>query len=194
MLNNKMIKEILKNGGATLDTNYNNFNASAGYMVSLFGYEIKIDINNIEAIKKEMEQKKEEAKKYNAFIGLWVDNGLVYLDISKHMIDYNRALEVARNNEQLAIFDLKKKDSIYLTYLKYYNLYKVVKNKDNKVIDYRLIKQYDKKEEIKKELKASFKTIDNIIYKTFNQYEKRKKDFQDYILISDKISIQELEL
>ena len=28
MLNDKMIKEILKNGGATLDVNYNNFNAS----------------------------------------------------------------------------------------------------------------------------------------------------------------------
>ena len=63
MLNDKMIKEILKNGGATLDVNYNNFNASAGYMVSLYGYEVKIDINNIEAIKKELENKKEIAQK-----------------------------------------------------------------------------------------------------------------------------------
>ena len=43
-----------------------------------------------------------------------------------------------------------------------------------------------------KELKASIKTIDNIIYKTFDQYEKRKKDFQDLILISDKITLEDL--
>ena len=37
-----------------------------------------------------------------------------------------------------------------------------------------------------------FQTIDNIIYKSFRQYEKRKKDFQDLILISDKITLEEL--
>ena len=195
MLNNKMIKEILKNGGATLDVNYNNFNASVGYMVSLDGYEAKIDINNIEAIKKEIETKKEIAQKINgAYIGLWVENNILYVDISKHIINYNKALETARNNKQLAIYDLKNNDSIYLNYKTYYTLYKVIKSKDNKIIDYKIVKQFDKKEDIKKEINASIKTIDNIIYKSFKQYEKRGKDYQGYILVSDKISIQELEL
>lgn len=194
MLNNKMIKEIIKNGGATLDTNYNNFNASTGYMVSLDGYEAKINIDNIEAIKKEIETKKEEAQKIkNSYIGLWVENGLLYVDISKHIKNYNRALEVARNNKQLAIYDLKNNDSIYLSYKTYYTLYKVIRNKDNNIIDYRVIKQYDNKNDIKKEINASIKTIDNIIYKSFAHYEKRKKDYQGYILVSDKITIQELE-
>ena len=130
--------------------------------------------------------------KQGLYIGLWLDSDVMYVDVSIHIIDYLEALEVARNNEQLAIYDLKNNDSIYLNYVKYYNLYRVVKNKDNEIIDYKLIKQYDKKEEIKEELKASIKTIDNIIYKTFKQYEKRKKDFQDFILISDKITLQEL--
>ena len=194
MLNNKMIKEILKNGGATLDYNYNNFNASTGYMVSLYGYEVKIDINDIEAIKKEIENKKEIAKKVNGYVGLWVDNGLMFIDISKHIIDYNRALEVARNNKQLAIYDLKNDKSIYLNYKKYYSLYKVIKNENNEIIDYKIIKQFDKKEDIKKEINASIRTIDNIIYKSFAQYEKRGKDYQGLILVSDKISTQELEL
>ena len=119
---------------------------------------------------------------------------LMFIDVSIHIVDYLEALEVARKNDQLAIFDLKKKDSIYLNYLKYYSLYEVIKDSNNEVIDYKLIKQYDKKEEIKKELKASIKTIDNIIYKSFKQYEKRLKDFQDYILISDKITMEELTL
>lgn len=194
MLNNKMIKEMIKNGGATLDTNYNNFNSSIGYMVSLDGYEVKIDINNIEAIKKEIETKKEEAQKIkNSYIGLWVDNGVMYIDISKHIIDYNKALETARNNKQLAVYDLKNDKSIYLNYKTYYTLYKVIKNENGNIIDYRVIKQYDNKNDIKKEINASIKTIDNIIYKSFTQYEKRRKDYQGYILVSDKITSQELE-
>ncbi len=192
-MKNEKIIEIIENKGATLDQNYNNFNSNKGFMVSIKGQEVKTDKNNIEEIKKEIEKKREFiGNKKGLYIGLWLDNDIMFIDVSIHIIDYLEALEIARNNDQLAIFDLKKKDSIYLNYLKYYSLYRVIKDKENKVIDYRLIKQYDKKEEIKKELKASKKTIDNIIYKTFKQYEKRKKDFQDYILISDKITMEEL--
>lgn len=192
-MENKKIMEIIENEGATLDSNYNDFSSSKGYMVSLEGQEIQVNKNDIQGIRKEIEKKREFiGNKKGLFIGLWLDNDIMFIDISIHIIDYLEALEVARNNDQLAIFDLKKKDSIYLTYLKYYSLYKVIKNKDNKIIDYKLIKQYDKKEEIKEEIKASIKTIDNIIYKNFDHYEKRKKDFQDYILISDKITLEEL--
>ena len=192
MKSNK-IMEIIENGGATLDKNYNNFNSNEGFMVSIKGQEVKIDKNDIQGIQREIEKKREFIKdKEGLFIGLWLDNDIIFVDVSIHIMDYLEALEVARNNDQLAIYDLQKNDSIYLNYLKYYTLYKVIKNKDNEIIDYKLIKQYDKKEEIKEELKASIKTIDNIIYKSFNQYEKRLKDYQDYILISDKITLQEL--
>lgn len=191
-MDNKKIIEIIENKGATLDKNYNNISYNNGYMVSLYGEEVKTDINNIEEIKKEIEKKKEKIKNVdNVYIGLWVDNDIMYIDVSIHIIDYLEALEVGRDNKQLAIFDLKNNNSIYLHYIKYYNLYKVIKQ-DNKIIDYKLIKQYDKKEEIKEEIKASIKTIDNIIYKTFKHYEKRLKDYQDYILISDKITLEEI--
>ena len=195
MLNDKMIKEMIKNGGATLDTNYNNFNASIGFMVSIKGHEKKVDINDIENIKKEITKKMELVKtKKGYYVGLWVENDILFIDISKHIINYNRALEVARNNKQLAIYDLKNDVSIYLNYKTYYTLYKVIRNKDNDIIDYRIVKQFDKKEDIKKEINASIKTIDNIIYKSFAQYEKRGKDYRGYILVSDKISVEELEL
>ena len=192
MKNNK-IMEIIENKGATLDYNYNNFKSENGFMVSLKGQEIKVNKNDIEEIKKEIENKREFIKdKKGLFIGLWLEDDILYIDVSVHIINYLRALEVARNNEQKAIYDLKNSDSIYLTYLKYYTLYRVIKDSDNNIIDYELIKQYDKKEDIKKELDASSKTIDNIIYKSFRQYEKRLKDFKDYILISGKITLEEL--
>ena len=192
-MKNEKIMEILENKGATLDKDYNNFMSDNGYMVSIKGQEIKVNKNDIEGIKKEIEKKREFIQdKKGLYIGLWLDNDIMYVDVSIHIIDYLEALEVARDNDQLAIFNLQKKDSIYLNYLKYYTLYKVIKDSNNKIIDYKLIKQYDKKEDIKEEIKASIKTIDNIIYKSFNHYEKRKKDFQDLILISDKITLEEL--
>lgn len=187
------IMEIIENKGATLDQNYNNFNSDKGFMVSIKGQEVKVNKNDIKGIQREIEKKRDFIKdKKGLFIGLWLDDDVIYVDVSIHVIDYLEALEVARNNEQLAIFDLKNNDSIYLTYLKYYTLYRVIKDSDNNIIDYKLMKQYDTKKEIKEEIKASIKTIDNIIYKSFNHYEKRKKDFQNYILISDKITLEEL--
>ena len=189
----KKIMEIIKNEGATLDKDYNDFISDKGFMVSIKGQEVKVDKNDIQGIKKEIEKKRDFIQdKKGLYIGLWLEDDIMFVDVSIHIIDYLEALEIARNNDQLAIFDLKKKDSIYLTYLKYYNLYKVIKDNNNKIIDYKLIKQYDKKEEISKELRASFKTIDNIIYKSFSQYEKRLKDFKDYILVSDKITLEEI--
>lgn len=192
-MDNKRIIEIIENKGATLDYNYNNFSSSKGYIVSIKGQEVKVNKNDIQGIKKEIEKKREFIKdKKGLFVGLWVEDDILYIDVSVHIINYLRALEVARNNEQKAIYDLKNNDSIYLTYVKYYTLYKVVKDSDNNIIDYKMITQYDKKEDIRKEIKASIKTIDNIIYKSFRQYEKRLKDFQDYILVSDKITLEEL--
>lgn len=192
-MEDKKIIEIIKNEGATLDKNYNNFNSNNGFMVSIKGQEIKVNKNDIQGIKKEIEKKRDFiGNKKGLYIGLWLDNEIMYVDVSIHIIDYMEALEIARNNEQLAIFDLKNKDSIYLNYIKYYTLYRVIKDSNNNIIDYKLIKQYDKKEEIKEEIKASIKTIDNIIYKSFKQYEKRKKDYQDYILVSDKITLEEI--
>lgn len=189
----KKIMEIIKNEGATLDYNLNNFNSDNGYMVSLKGQEVKVNKNDIQGIKREIEKKREFiGNKRGLFIGLWLEDDIIYIDVSIHIINYVKALEVARNNDQKAIYDLKNNDSIYLTYLKYYTLYKVVKDSDNNIIDYKLIKQYDKREDIRKELDASCKTIDNIIYKSFKQYEKRLKDFKDYILVSDKITLEEL--
>lgn len=192
-MKNEKIMEIIKNEGATLDKDYNNFMSDRGFIVSIKGQEVKVDKNDIEEIKKEIEKKREFIKnKEGLYIGLWLEDDTIYIDVSIHIINYLKALEVARKNEQKAIFDLKNKDSIYLTYLKYYSLYRVIKDSNNNIVDYKLIKQYDKKEDIRKELKASSKTIDNIIYKSFNQYEKRLKDFQDKILISDKITLEEI--
>ena len=56
----------------------------------------------------------EIAKNVNGYIGCWIDNGDVYIDISANIQDRGQALKVARENGQLAIYDIEKNESIYL--------------------------------------------------------------------------------
>ena len=53
-MENKKIMEIIENKGATLDKNYNNFNSNNGFMVSIKGQEVQVNVNDIEEIKKEI--------------------------------------------------------------------------------------------------------------------------------------------
>ena len=187
----KKIMEIIKNEGATLDYNLKDFNSNVGFMVSIKGQEIKVNKNNIQGIKKEIEKKREFIKnKKGLYVGLWVDNDIMYIDVSIHIINYLEALEVGRNNNQLAIYDLKHKNSIYLNYLTFYNMYEVVKNKDDKVSDYKLIRQYDNIKDIKEDLKESTKAIYN---NTFKSLEEVKRALNNkYVFIKDKITLEEL--
>ena len=131
MENNK-IMEIIKNKGATLDRNLNDFKRNKGYIVSLEGQEKKIIKSNIEEIKKEIEEKRKfiENRK-GLYIGLWLENDYIYIDISIYIEDKTEALEIAKKNKQLAIYDLKIKDSLYLkdySFVKYYTIYKIVRD------------------------------------------------------------------
>lgn len=190
-MDNKKIIEIIENKGATLDKDYKSINKKVGFMVSLQGEEVKTDKNNIEEIKKEIEKKKEKIKNLdNVFIGLWLDNDIMYIDLSIYIIDYIEALEEGRKNKQLAIYDLKNNDSIYLNYITYYNMYEVIKDINNNIVDYKLIKQYDNIKDITKDLKENTKAIYN---NTFKSLEEVKRLLNNrYCFIKDIITMEEL--
>ena len=190
-MNNKKILEIVKNGGATLDKNYNNFSSNKGYMVSLQGQEVKVNKNDIQEIKKEIEKKREFIKdKRGLYVGLWLDNDVMYIDVSIHIVDYLRALEVGRNNKQLAIYDLKNNESIYLNYMIFYNMYEIIKDNNNNIIDYKLIKQYDDIKDITKDLKESTKAIYNCTFKSLDSVTRLLDN--KYCFIKDTITLEEL--
>lgn len=103
------IKEIIKNGGATLDTNLKNADLKNGYMVSMVGYENIISLDNLssmEEIEETLNEYKRIAKRNNAFIGAWVDDNKIYLDISKNYKRLVNAIKIGKKNKQLAIFDI----------------------------------------------------------------------------------------
>lgn len=190
MKKNKIdIKKIISEGGATLNKHGEDFINNEGFMVSLFGAEFKT--TDEETAKNKIEEYLEKIQtEEGLFVGVWLDEGEVYVDLSIHILDYNTALEVARNNKQKAIFNLKDKTSIYLNYQKYYTLYEVIKDEDEVVIDYKIIKQYDKIEEIIKDLNIKKQTLYNCISKNLDEVS--QLIFNKWVLIVDKISEEEL--
>ena len=189
--NNIDIKKIIIEGGATLNKNGEDFVSNKGFMVSIKGQEVKVDKNDIQGIKKEIEKKREFIKdKKGLYIGLWLDSDIMFIDVSIHILDYNEALEVARDNDQKAIFDLKNKTSIYLNYSKYYTLYNVIKDEEGKITDYKIIKQYNNIEEIIKDLNIKKQTLYNCISKNLD--EVNQLIFNRLALIVDRISEEEL--
>lgn len=187
--NNIDIKKIIVEGGATLNKYGEDFISNEGFMVSVFGAEFKTTDEG-KAKNKIREYLEKIQTEEGLFVGVWVDEGEVYIDLSIHIMDYNEALEVARNNKQKAIFDLKNKTSIYLNYSKYYTLYKVIKDDEGNIIDYKIIRQYDRLEDIIKGLNINKQTLYNCISKSLD--EVNQLIFNKWALVVDKISEEEI--
>lgn len=131
MKKENILKEVIKNGGLTVDYNLQPITKKSGFMVLLFGMETTVSLNDEELEKKLLEELERKIsyilstnKKNNLYIGFWIDNDILYMDISVLIVNKNNAIKKAIENMQLAIFDLQKNDSLYITY-KVYTLYKV---------------------------------------------------------------------
>lgn len=160
-----------------------------GYMVSLEGTETQTKGDDYQAIIKAIEEKQAIIKdKNNMYIGLWLDSNIMYIDISINIIDKVEALEFGKYNKQLAIYDLKNNDSIYLkdyNFIKYYTLYEVIKDRNNNIIDYK-IKEQKENINLFKSIKASVKTLLNATYNSIDNIKNDSRLIENkYIIIKD---------
>lgn len=183
------IKRIIENKGETLTKELKKADINGGFMVSLEGAEVQKNINDINGIKKAIEEKQEIIKnKNNIYIGLWLDNNIMYIDISINIQDKTEALEFAKYNKQLAIYDLKNNNSIYLkdyNFIKYYTLYEVIKDRNNNIIDYK-IKEQKENINLFKSIKASAKTLLNATYNSIDNIKNNSRLIDNrYIIIKD---------
>lgn len=115
-MNRKLLKTIkklvVKNGGLTLSPTLEKVNYNKGFMVSLSGSELKLSIKDLSIT--HLKQYQKLAKDKKAFIGFWLDNNTLYLDLSIRFLDESKALYFGKLNNQLAIYDLENQKSIYL--------------------------------------------------------------------------------
>lgn len=105
------LSEILKKGGATLDAQGNQVNYLKGYQVS-FKDLYKIKLEHFDEILQKVNKALNESA--GACVGLWVDDGFIYIDYSKKIDDLQDALTFGKLNNQLSIFDWSTKKCIFL--------------------------------------------------------------------------------
>lgn len=184
MIDNLLTNGI-NNGGFTIDGNFKPIQEKKGFMVSLYGYEKTYSLNgDYKALKADLIKYQAIVKQYkNVYIGLWVDKDLIYLDISKHYNSKKRALQAGINNDQLAIYDIKKGESIYLT-IDTYILYRfnAIKN------DVQYIKEYTDINDLKKAVNVS--NIYNYINESIDEVKHVLND--EYVIIKDRMLLSEL--
>lgn len=183
------IKRIIENKGETLTKDLKKAELKRGYMVSLEGAETQVAGNDYEAINQAIKEKQEIIKdSKDLFIGLWLDSGVMYIDIGINIQDKTEALEFAKYNRQLAIYDLINNDSIYLknyNFIKYYTLYEVVRDNSNHIIDYKIREQRENIE-LFKSIKASVKTLLNATYKGIDDIKDNSRLIDGkYVVIRD---------
>ena len=111
----EFVAAIIENGGAT----YNLANGGTvhdGYMVSKKGFEMKFEpeVDVTKAVCQYIKEYGFELYEPENYIGAWIDKGVLYFDISNNYKSRSEAIKKGYENEQIAIFDVAKMDSIYL--------------------------------------------------------------------------------
>lgn len=109
-----LLKEINDNGGVSYNFTTGDYNPTDGYMVSLPGYEMTFDKVEEQTIKDYITKNLHTLVDNNAYFGAWVDQDLIYFDVSVKVDDLYEACYSGIVNEQLAIFDNANAVAIHL--------------------------------------------------------------------------------
>ena len=99
----------LKQGGCSIQPYYGGKTPEGGYMVALQGHERIISVENftsIEVVKYLEEHSKLLMENPHLYLGTWVNEGKVYLDLSENVQDLSVALQRGKERNQLAIFNI----------------------------------------------------------------------------------------
>jgi len=112
----EFIKSTDENNGATFNLNTGELNPTKGYFVALKRQELKVKYNNPinEIVQKYVLKNSIDLSDNNTFVGSWIEDGLLYLDVVVMLEDKEEAIKLGQQNEQLAIYDASTKQVITL--------------------------------------------------------------------------------
>ena len=104
---NKLLDTIKSNGGVTFDNELNILNFNSGFVVSVKNV---IESTSLAKVVNKLVKLDKTYKIY----GIWSNNGTYYLDINKHILNKQRAIDTGIVFKQLSIYDIKSDNCIYL--------------------------------------------------------------------------------
>lgn len=97
------LKKIIENGGATLNSNGASVQFERGYQVSKKDC-YTLNVSNVRRVLRAVNSLLNSIES-GEFVGLWVDSGLVYIDISERIPRLADALRLGIERKQKSIFD-----------------------------------------------------------------------------------------
>lgn len=113
----EVVKLAIENDGCTLNVNDGTVNPSKGFLASYEGYSEVVKLSQFnEAKLKEYIRLNLVALTSNAeYLGIWINKGLVYLDVSKRFVFESSCVEFSRANSQKAYYNANTKTVVNLT-------------------------------------------------------------------------------
>ena len=113
---NKFIQLLKENSGASYNMITKEYNPNKGYFVSLPNLETKVSLQSlsVDDIATFINKHRTLLQDKTKFVGGWIDNNTVYLDISEQIENKREALELGYKHNQLAIYDANKGEVIDL--------------------------------------------------------------------------------
>ena len=104
---NKFIQLLKDNSGVSYNMLTKEYNPNKGFFVSLPNLETKVSLQSlsVDDIATFINKHRTHLQTKTKFIGGWIDNEVVYLDISEQIFDKREALERGYKHSQLAIYN-----------------------------------------------------------------------------------------
>ena len=104
---NKFIQLLKDNSGASYNMITKEYNPNKGFFVSLPNLETKVSLQSlsVDDIVTFINRHRTLLQDNKKFVGGWIDNDTVYLDISEQLFDKREALERGYKHNQLAIYN-----------------------------------------------------------------------------------------
>lgn len=112
---NQFIQETTQNGGCTYSL-FGGYSPESGFVVSILSDQTTCKVNEFSPylLGKFIKEHADKLSQSYNYLGSWIENGKVYLDVCEVSKDKAAALKIAAQNNQIAIFDLSTKETIYL--------------------------------------------------------------------------------
>lgn len=113
----KFLSEALRNNGGSYNITTGEYNPTDGYMVSLPNNELVVDVCDLletDVLSAYIINNANEFSSDKSFVGLWIDNGKAYLDVSIKYNDLEEACYIGIISDQKAIYDNASAVAIHL--------------------------------------------------------------------------------
>lgn len=111
-----LFDSLLRTGGASYCPLYDWLNPVTGYMCALVGFEKQVPVvwssYDLQQVVNKWLSDIQYTGESAAFIGLWENDGILYLDLSQHFVDREKAVVMGYQRNQLAIWDCNNKCEI----------------------------------------------------------------------------------